>query len=291
MIFGPNPPPTNGATTRTCDSSRPSILARPFRIGIGACVVSQIVISSARGSQSAATARFSIAAATPRSYRNRRLIDDIRGGTRLRVIALALHHVRGRVGLQMRMHQRRARRQRRFEIVHRVDRIDVDDDVGERVFRDVAALGHDHRDGLADVADFVLRQRQLRAAVEHVARHRRRIHQHRTRLAVIAEIAGGVNGHHAGALPRRSHVDAVQRAVRDVAAHEGHVQHSRQLHVVDEHRATGEEPRVFVAPDAWPKEGGCMDQEGGTSVPRCAGSDDPASIVVDSPGADAICTA
>ena len=47
MIFGPNPPPTNGATTRTCDSSRPSRAARPLRIGIGACVVSQIVSSSA----------------------------------------------------------------------------------------------------------------------------------------------------------------------------------------------------------------------------------------------------
>ena len=39
MIFGPKPPPTNGATTRTCDSSSPSRAARPLRIGIGACVV------------------------------------------------------------------------------------------------------------------------------------------------------------------------------------------------------------------------------------------------------------
>ena len=67
MILGPNPPPTNGATTRTCDSSSPSIRASPLRMGMGACVVSQMVSSSARGSQRAATQRFSIAAAAPRS--------------------------------------------------------------------------------------------------------------------------------------------------------------------------------------------------------------------------------
>ena len=41
--------------------------ARPLLIGIGACVVSQIVSSSLRGFHDAATARFSIAAAAPRS--------------------------------------------------------------------------------------------------------------------------------------------------------------------------------------------------------------------------------
>ena len=67
MIFGPKPPPTNGAMTFTCDSSSPSIAASPFRIGMGACVVSQIVISSDFAFQSTATARFSIAAEMPRS--------------------------------------------------------------------------------------------------------------------------------------------------------------------------------------------------------------------------------
>ena len=67
MIFGPKPPPTNGATTRTWCSERPSMLARPFRIGIGACVVSQMVRRSVRSSHCATTPRFSIAAAAPRS--------------------------------------------------------------------------------------------------------------------------------------------------------------------------------------------------------------------------------
>ncbi len=93
MIFGPNPPPTNGATTRTCDSSRPSIFARPFLIGIGACVVSQIVSSSARAFHSTAIARFSIAAATPRSYRNRRLMTTSARSRARGVVALPLHDV------------------------------------------------------------------------------------------------------------------------------------------------------------------------------------------------------
>ena len=67
MIFGPNPPPRKGATTRTWLSESPSIAASPLRIGIGAWVVSQISRRAAFGSQLATTPRFSIAAAVPRS--------------------------------------------------------------------------------------------------------------------------------------------------------------------------------------------------------------------------------
>jgi hypothetical protein len=67
MILGPKPPPMNGAMTRTCDSSRPSMAASPFRIGIGAWVVSQIVSCSAPASQAATTPRVSIEAEAPRS--------------------------------------------------------------------------------------------------------------------------------------------------------------------------------------------------------------------------------
>ena len=51
MIFGPNPPPTNGAITRTWRSLRPSMPARPLRRNTGAWVVSQIVSWPARASQ------------------------------------------------------------------------------------------------------------------------------------------------------------------------------------------------------------------------------------------------
>ena len=51
MIFGPKPPPTNGAITRTWRSLRPSMPASPLRRNTGACVVSQTVSWSARASQ------------------------------------------------------------------------------------------------------------------------------------------------------------------------------------------------------------------------------------------------
>ena len=43
MIFGPKPPPTNGAITRTCRSLKPSMPASPLRRNTGAWVVSQTV--------------------------------------------------------------------------------------------------------------------------------------------------------------------------------------------------------------------------------------------------------
>ena len=67
MILGPNPPPMNGAITRTCDSSSPSMPAKPFRIGIGAWVVSQTVSCSALASHDATMPRVSIGAEAPRS--------------------------------------------------------------------------------------------------------------------------------------------------------------------------------------------------------------------------------
>ena len=63
-----------GVDKAEVEAARPSRGARPLRIGMGACVVSQMVNSSAFASQCATTARFSIAADAPRSYRNRRAI-------------------------------------------------------------------------------------------------------------------------------------------------------------------------------------------------------------------------
>ena len=67
-------------------------------------------------------------------------------------------------------------------------------------------------------------------------------------MQVVAEIVGGVDG---DARPGRSRAaetsTLVMRAVRVVAAHERHVQHARQLHIVHEERAAGEQPRVLVA--------------------------------------------
>ncbi|OLC97188.1 MAG: hypothetical protein AUJ00_02545 [Gemmatimonadetes bacterium 13_1_40CM_3_70_6] len=62
----------------------------------------------------------------------------MRGGARRVVVALFLDHVRGAVGLELLVHQRRAAAQRGLEVHDRLERLDVEGDVGERVFGHVA---------------------------------------------------------------------------------------------------------------------------------------------------------
>jgi hypothetical protein len=81
------------------------------------------------------------------------------------------------VGAEFVMDQRRPRREGRFEVDHRRQGIDVDDDVGERVLGKMAAVRQHHRHGLADMADLVLGERHLGAQIEGDAGDRRRRHQ------------------------------------------------------------------------------------------------------------------
>ena len=53
-------------------------------------------------------------------------------------------------------------------------RIDLDHDIPNRVLGDIAAVGDNHRNRLADVANLVLRERQLRASVKDKIGNRRR---------------------------------------------------------------------------------------------------------------------
>ncbi len=69
-------------------------------------------------------------------------------------------------------------------------------------------------------------------------------------MPVLAKIVRGVHRHDARPGARRGDVDALEMPVRDDAPHERDVQHPRQLHVVDEQRAAGEQPGVFVAANA-----------------------------------------
>ena len=147
------------------------------------------------------------------------------------------------------MNSRRTGLQRRFQIDNGVERLDVDDDISNRIFRDIAAVRDDHRDRLADVADLVAGQRPVGARVKHETGDRRRRHEKRCRPAVVAEIRERVDRRDAGALPGRRHVDLDQPSVRVIAPDERHVQRSRQLHVVDEARPPGEQAGILVAAD------------------------------------------
>ena len=169
----------------------------------------------------------------------------MRGGARRVVVAFLLDDVRSAVGLELLVDQRGAAPQRRLEVHERLERLDVDGDVRERVFGHVAALGHDHGDRLAHVAGLVLDQRHLGAGVEHEARDRRRGDEQRAGLPVIAEVVGRVHRDDARAPPCRGDVDAAQSCVGVLAPQERHVQHAIELHVVHEERAAREEPRVL----------------------------------------------
>ncbi|HEX9524657.1 MAG TPA: hypothetical protein VF949_16885, partial [Reyranella sp.] len=64
------------------------------------------------------------------------------------------------------MDARRRRIKRRFEIDDRRQRLDVNRDIGEGVFRHLAALRNHHRKRLANVAHLVAGERDLGALVK-----------------------------------------------------------------------------------------------------------------------------
>ncbi len=96
---------------------------------------------------------------------------------RRRVVPLGLVHMGGDVLAYVVVDKRRRRIERRFEIDHRRQRLDVDRDVGEGIFRHLAAHRNHHRQRLADVPHLVAGERDLGALVEGQSGDRRRRHQ------------------------------------------------------------------------------------------------------------------
>src|SRR5207249_8201773 len=99
--------------------------------------------------------------------------------------------------------------------------------------------GHDHRDGLAGVADDVARKRVLEVVVERPVRE----HPYRDRAKIGREIGGGEDGLRAG----RRDVDRDDPGVREGAADDVRVQHPRPRKVVDERRRSAQERIVLLA--------------------------------------------
>ena len=109
-------------------------------------------------------------------------------------VAVAHRHEGGDVRGQVGVHARRAILHRVAGVAHRRQRLVVDLDRRRRVLREMPAVRHHHRDGLADVADLVAGQRDLRAR-----RLDRRIgNQHR-------DLPGGDAGRHVGGVKHAVH--------------------------------------------------------------------------------------
>jgi len=146
------------------------------------------------------------------------------------------------VGAGAFVQQRRIRPDRGFRIDHDRQRLEIDLDQFERVFGEIAALGHhrDHR--LADIAHLALRQRNQRRGV--IVRHARCGEQ---RFDAAFEIGAGKHRHHAGRRARRRALDRQDTRMRMVAAAEGDMQHARRRPVVDVAAVAGQEARVLRA--------------------------------------------
>ena len=152
------------------------------------------------------------------------------------VVAAALPHASGDIAAHVVMHARRFVRQRIFQIDDSRQRLELDGDVGKRILGEITAFREDHGQRLADMADLAFGERHLGSLIEGDTLDRRRRDQQRPRRPILTEIFGGIDRNDAGTRPRRGDIDRSNACVRDVAAQEGGVQHSRKLDVVDEQR-------------------------------------------------------
>ena len=124
------------------------------------------------------------------------------------------------------------------------ERLPVDVDQIERVFREIAALGEHERDGLADVANSIARERRLKTRGE--ARPRRQAHRN---VPDRLEIASGDDGRHSRQRAGALGVDRAESRVRVRRSQHRAVQHSREAHVAGVLPAAGEQSRILLAED------------------------------------------
>ena len=124
---------------------------------------------------------------------------------------------------------------------------------GQRVFGDIAALGDNDGERLADIAHLVLGETGMRAQIEDDALDRRRRHQQGPGLPEIAEVVRGIGGDNALARQSRGDINRDQLSVRDRAAQQRGIEHAGNFEVVDKQRLAGEELPVLVAADGGAK--------------------------------------
>jgi hypothetical protein len=93
----------------------------------------------------------------------------------------------------------------------------------------------------------VFGERDLRTRMEDEPLNGWRLNEQRPWLPVVTQIGCGVDGHDTGFPDGGRHIDTAEARVRVVAANECHVQHPRELDIVNKQRAAREQPRVFVS--------------------------------------------
>ena len=141
--------------------------------------------------------------------------------------------------------------QRLFRIEHRRQRLEIELDQLRRVLGGIAAVRHDDRNRLADVADLVMGQQRLLRIDELVlhqrrpfARQRQLRVRHRRQLA--DKLRPGQHKENAGRRSGARHVDRLDARMRVRAPHEHRMQHVRQFEIGNVLAAAGQEPPVLA---------------------------------------------
>ncbi len=160
--------------------------------------------------------------------------DTVRGGERPVDVAPRRDGVERDVAHHP-VEQRRLRRQRLRGRSHGLERLVLHGDEREGVLRDVAALGHDERDRIADVKHPVLGQRPERRLVSrHPETFRHRL-----------QLVGGEDSHHAREGTRVVRVETTDPGMRIRAAEKRRLRHAGWREVGDEATTPGEQARVL----------------------------------------------
>ena len=179
-------------------------------------------------------------------------LDPVRR-VRQRAVDIALGDAEfpDQVGVVSVVQHRGARLQRRFGIDQRRQRFEIDGDQLGRVFREIAALGQDHRDRLADVPHLVMGQQRLLRIEEGVLDLRGPFpRQRQLGVGHRGKELGQLRAvQHIGDARRRGGARQVDRAdarVRHLAAHEHRMQRVGQLQIGDELAAAQQQAAVLA---------------------------------------------
>jgi 3-polyprenyl-4-hydroxybenzoate decarboxylase len=159
------------------------------------------------------------------------------------------------------------------EHLQRVDAVLGPDDVG-RVLGRVPVTGDHDSERLADVADLLDGEDGLARSLEAVghdllpaARDGDLLLRHRTER--LHHVVARHHRHHAGHGRRLRGLDADDTRVRELAAHDGGVEHPRALEVADVDTAPGEEAAILTAENGTADEAGYRGiRHRGTSLGR-----------------------
>ena len=160
----------------------------------------------------------------------------------------------------------RAVLERRARVDDDVERVVVDLDELGGVARELARLGDDRDDGLADVAHLADRERVVPDLAARVGGDLEE------RVGEDRDLVAGQRPVHARLLERRADVDRDDARMRVRRAHEVDVAHPVPLDVVEEDALTLDEAAVLLARDALPDEpllqgGRALGLDGGHAPP------------------------